>query len=341
LINWNDLKRVKERQAVDQQTLSGEIAAAHQPVVMRGLVRDWPLVSAASGSIEDTANYLFPHCDDKPVNTFIGESAMKGRFFYGDDLKSFNFERVQISVRQLFERLGDQATLENPQHIFAGAIPVPERAKSLVDENRNPLLGQETEQLISLWIGNQSRTAAHWDLAQNIACVVRGPRRFTLFPTEQVKNLYIGPLDFTLSGQAISLVDFHAPDFERFPRFKLALQHAQVAELEPGDAIYIPSLWFHHVESFDPLSILMNYWWRDAPEFMVTPLLTMLHSLLTIRDLPAAERQAWKTLFDHYIFQTDGDPMMHIPQDARGVFGELTPEKVQGLRNHLGKQLLR
>ena len=83
-----------------------------------------------------------------------------------------------------------------------------------------------------------------------------------LFPSGQIKNLYVGPLDFTLSGQAISLVDFHAPDFERFPRFKLALQHAQVAELEPGDAIYIPSLWFHHVESFDPLSILMNYWWR-------------------------------------------------------------------------------
>lgn len=201
MINWSELKQVKERSAVDQQTLFGEIATANQPVVIRGLVRDWPLVSAASGSIEDTANYLFPHCDDKPVNTFIGGAAMKGRFFYGDDLKSFNFERVQISVRQLFERLGHQVASEKPQHIFAGAIPVPDRAKTLIDENSNPLLGKETEQLISLWIGNQSRTAAHWDLAQNIACVVRGPRRFTLFPTEQVKNLYIGPLDFTLSGR--------------------------------------------------------------------------------------------------------------------------------------------
>jgi len=317
------------------------MAIENQPVIMRGLVQDWPIVSAASGSFEDTANYLLRHCDEKPVNTFIGESAMKGRFFYGDDLKSFNFDRVQISVRELIKRLSHQSARENPQHIFAGAIPVPERAKSLIDENPNPLLAKETEQLISLWIGNRSRTAAHWDLAQNIACVVRGPRRFILFPTEQLKNLYVGPLDFTLSGQAISLVDFHEPDDQRFPRFKNALQHAQVAELEPGDAIYIPSLWFHHVESTGSLSILMNYWWRDAPGFMVTPMFTLLHSLLTLRDLPAVERQAWKTMFDHYIFQTDGDPMAHIPEDARGVFGELTPQKVKELRQYLGKQLLR
>ena len=92
------------------------------------------------------------------------------------------------------------------------------------------------EQLASLWIGNRTRTAAHFDLPQNIACVISGRRRFTVFPIGQLPNLYVGPLDFTPAGQAISLVDFHAPDFERYPRFREALRHAQVAELEPGDA---------------------------------------------------------------------------------------------------------
>lgn len=341
MIDWSELGKIEERHAVDQQSFFNEIATASQPVVMRGLVRDWPIVCAASGSFQATVEYLLQHCNDQPVNTFIGKAEMKGRFFYGNDLKSLNFERVQISIQELLKRLSNQTDAEQPEYIFAGAIPVPERAKTLLDDNPNPILARQMEQLVSIWIGNQSRTAAHWDLAQNIACVVRGPRRFMLFPPDQVKNLYVGPLDFTLAGQAISLVDFHQPDHQQFPRFRQAMKNAQVAELEPGDAIYIPSLWFHHVESFASLSILMNYWWRDAPEFMVTPMLTMLHSLLTIRDLPAVERQAWKIMFDHYIFQTDGDPMSHIPLDARGIFGELTPQKVQELRKRLGKQLLR
>ena len=341
MIDWSELSSIEERHSVDQQTFFDEITKANRPVIMRGLVRDWPMVETAAGSFEDTATYLLQHCNDQPVNTFIGRSDMKGRFFYGDDLKSFNFNRIQVPIPELLNRLSDQIDAEQAEHIFAGAIPVPERAKSLMIENPNPLLDQDMEQLVSIWIGNQARTAAHWDLAQNIACVVRGPRRFMLFPPDQVGNLYVGPLDFTLAGQAISLVDFHQPDYQKFPRFEQAIKNARIAELEPGDAIYIPSLWFHYVESSAPLSILMNYWWRDAPAFMVTPLLTMLHSLLTIRDLPAAERQAWKIMFDHYIFQTDGDPMSHIPLDARGVFGELTPQKVQDLRKHLGKQLLR
>jgi oxalate decarboxylase/phosphoglucose isomerase-like protein (cupin superfamily) len=59
-------------------------------------------------------------------------------------------------------------------------------------------------------------------------------------------------------------VSFRDPDFTRFPRFREALKHAIVAELEPGDALYIPSLWWHHVESIGVLNAMVNYWW-SAP----------------------------------------------------------------------------
>src|SRR5206468_367295 len=83
-------------------------------------------------------------------------------------------------------------------------------------------------------------------------------RRFTLFPPEQLQNLYVGPLDFNPAGQAISLVDHAAPDLERFPRYAEALQHAQVAELEAGDAIFIPSMWWHAVEALAPFNALVK-----------------------------------------------------------------------------------
>jgi len=217
---------------------------------------------------------------------------------------------------------------------------VPVHLPGIERENKHTLLDDSVEQLVSLWLGNRSRTAAHYDLPQNLACVLKGRRRFILMPIDQLPNLYVGPLDFTLAGQAISLVDFLRPDFDRHPRFRSAVEQARVAELEPGDALYIPSLWWHHVETLDPLGAMMNFWWRDAPDYMFTPLITLMHSLLSIRALPAREREAWRVVFDHYIFQTGGDPMEHLPEEARGIMGELTPERVMRLRQHLARSLI-
>ena len=94
--------------------------------------------------------------------------------------------------------------------------------------------------LVSFWLGNQTSISAHYDFPDNMACVVSGERRFTLFPPEQVSNLYVGPVDQTPSGQAISMVDFRNPDLHKFPKFAQALEHAQIAEMKAGDALFIP-----------------------------------------------------------------------------------------------------
>ena len=72
------------------------------------------------------------------------------------------------------------------------------------------------------------------------------------------------------------------------------------ALLEPGDAIFIPSMWWHHVEALAPLNLLVNHWWRDAPAHMDSPMNALMHALLSVRDLPPAQRQAWAGLFHHY-----------------------------------------
>ncbi len=192
--------------------------------------------------------------------------------------------------------------------------------------------------LVSLWLGNAARTAIHWDLPQNLACVVAGRRRFTLFPIEQVANLYVGPLDRTLAGQPSSLVDLAAPDLARFPRFAAALAAAETAELGPGDALYLPSLWWHGVESPDPLGAMVNFWWRDsAAAAQVSPLLSLLHAVMTTADLPPAERARWRVLFDHYLFGED--PAAHLPPGARGILGERTEATLAPLRARLAASL--
>lgn len=308
------------------------LSAAGRPAVLRALVRDWPLVRAGS----DLPAYLRRFETERPVSAFEGAPEMKGRFFYSDDLKGFNFQRIQLSLSDLLERLGQGGD----DYLYAGAIPAPSHLPGLAEANPMPLLDPSIERLTSLWLGNRTRTAAHWDLAQNLAAVVAGRRRFILFPPDQIGNLYIGPLENTLAGQPVSLVDFAEPDLDRFPRFAEALKHAVVAELEPGDVLYVPSLWFHHVESLEDFGALLNFWWRDGPEWMTTPSFTLYHALLTLRDLPPVEKQAWRAFFDHYIFGED-DPMGHLPDEARGLMGPMTPERMARIKALLTRPLSR
>src|SRR3546814_5235870 len=83
------------------------------------------------------------------------------------------------------------------------------------------------------------------------------------FPTRrpsdlQFANLYLGPIDNTPAGRTVSLVDLDAPDLAAHPRFTEAMAQARTVELNPGDAIFIPSMWWHHVEGLDPFNILRS-----------------------------------------------------------------------------------
>ena len=205
----------------------------------------------------------------------------------------------------------------------------------------NDIAVPDDDVLVSFWLGNRTRVAPHFDFPDNVACVVAGRRRFTLFPIEQVENLYIGPLDKTPSGQAISMVDLKNPDFERFPRFREAMEAAVIYELEPGDAIFIPSMWWHNVESLSDLNLLVNYWWWASPASRGTPTSALMHAILSVRDLPPRHREAWRTLFDHYVFSADEAVYAHIPESGRGCLAPLDDDAAKKLRAQLLNSLNR
>lgn len=316
--------QVPVHHGVDRARFESEIVPAGRPAVLKGLVKPWPAVREAAISPGNLATYLARFDNGGSVRAFFGASEMKGRFSYSDDLTGFNHDQRQTTLRDVVAQVLDGRDRPDAGHLYAGGVPLPKVLPGMAEAHPVPLLDPDKERLTSLWIGNRSRTAAHWDLAQNLACVVAGRRRFTLFPPDQIGNLYVGPIDLTLAGQPISLVDIVEPDFERHPKYRSALAVAEVAELEPGDALYLPSLWWHHVESLEDFGAMINLWWRDGPEYLTTPMLTLLHALLTIRDLPPGERQQWRAFFDHYIFQTGDDPVAHLPPDARGILGSMT-----------------
>ena len=305
-------------------------------MVLRGLAADWPIVRA-----KDAAAYLRRFDSGAKTDMTVAAPEHEGRLFYTEGMAGLTFTKQSATVSAVLDRLGSVAESSSPETIAAQAVLVPEALPGFTAENRLAFLDPAIQPRI--WIGNRVVTATHHDMFSNLAVVVAGRRRFTLFPPDQVANLYIGPFEFTPAGTPASLVDPEAPDLDRFPRAAEALAHARTAELNRGDAIYIPHMWWHHVRSLDDLSILVNYWWDQAPQPQpgLAPINAMIHALLSFEGLPDDQRAAWQAMFDHFVFHASGDPNAHIPEDKRGIRGRLSDEAKERLRKTLGQMMTR
>lgn len=310
--------------------------AKRKPFIVRGLVTDWPLVSAGKISGKSARDYIESKAADRAFVVSMGSNEFDGRIFYREDM-SMNVKMGKAKLPTIFERITQVENQPDLPIIYLSAINIKNFFSGLHEENQFNMGGRKPME--SIWIGTKSRIAAHNDFPDNLAFVVAGRRRFTLFPPSEFKNLYIGPIDNTPAGRAISLVDFHKPDFKEFPKFKQALKSALTAELEPGDAIHIPSMWWHHVEGLEPFNVLVNYWWRDTPRYLGGPQNALTHAMLTIRDLPDNEKEHWRDLFKHYVFENSDEVTEHIPENGRGVLGPMTAKNASKVRSFLIKML--
>lgn len=298
-----------------------------RPILFKGLVANWPAVKEARKSLQAFAAYTENFYAGQPVVLYSAEKG--GRYFYGDDYKSLNFESSVSTLSDFFSCLHDPRK-NTASSFYIGSTSLDECLPGFRKANDIEL--NSLEPMISIWLGNESKVAAHFDAPDNLACCIAGKRTFTLFPTDQIANLYPGPLELTPSGQIISTVNFSSPDFAMHPKFEQALENALIAELEPGDALYIPSMWWHHVESHASFNGLINYWWRDVPQYLDPPIDLIYHAILTLRDLPEREKQAWKSVLDYFIFDKQTDKHAHLPEDARGSLAPLTDRSARKIR---------
>ncbi|HWF99422.1 MAG TPA: cupin-like domain-containing protein [Steroidobacteraceae bacterium] len=327
---------VPEWHHVTGEQFRERIFPAHRPAILRGAVSAWPAVMAGSRSPQALAEYLLSLPQGGPVSLIAAVPSLQGRFFYRDDMRGPNFERkpapLAAGIRALLAHLEDP----QPPAIYMDSAPLPDCLPTFTESHGLDLLRPSV--VPRIWIGNAVKVQTHYDFSSNIACVVAGRRRFTLFPPEQLPNLYVGPMDNTLAGVPCSMVRLDAPDLERYPRFRLALQHVQVAELGPGDALFIPYAWWHHVESLGPFNVLVNYWWNevDSPLNVAD---SLLHALFAIRDLPPEQRAVWRNLFDYYVFQTSGEPLGHLAPESRGLMGARGEAALRAVRMLLLRSL--
>ena len=305
-----------------------EIRAAAEPAVLKALVAGWPILRSG-----DVAAYLRGLAIPRPIQFMRAAPDIEGRMHYGPTVNTRNFERDEASLAGFLDALAAETDKERPEALAAQGLPAPEHLPGFAEVNPMPLLPPSI--IPRLWIGNAAKVATHHDPTENIACVAAGRRRFTLFPPEQVGNLYMGPFHPTPAGVQVSMVHLTAPDLDRYPRFADALEAAVVADLKPGDAIYIPYQWYHHVEALDAFNVLVNYWWDPVPAGAGSPWEAMMHGMMSLRGLPADQRRAWAAMFAHYVFLEDDDPGAHLPPEARGILGATSPQDRERMRQAL------
>jgi hypothetical protein len=334
------LARTPEWHNVDLRTLREEIIPRDKPAVLKGLVSQWPMVRAGAQSPEALLDYIRDRDLSRPVRVMLGQPDIKGLYFYRDDMTGLNFEYASRPFHAALKSILACENQADPPAIYTGATAVEENFPQIGTENTLGILDQHlTDKPASawLWLGNAVTAATHYDNLDGINCIVAGRKRFTFFPPDQFPNLYVGPLDLAPGGQPTSLVKVSAPDLERYPRFAQALAAAETVDVEPGDAVFIPSLWWHNVESLEPLNLSMNYWWFEGPKGGAEPFAALAHGLLAITPLPAGDRELWRQMFDHYVFRTNGDPAPYLPPERRGMLGPLFP----GLEGYMRAQLIR
>jgi len=147
---------------------------------------------------------------------------------------------MHVSLREYFELLRHG---ENDLRMFFYNIL--SGAPALRKDFDYPRLGLKFfKRLPVLFVGGRgAKVQMHYDidLADLILCHFGGSKHVLLIPPEQTKYMYKVPYSFS----ALYDVDFSNPDLEKYPAIKKL--NGYVATLKHGDALYIPSGYWHYI----------------------------------------------------------------------------------------------
>lgn len=222
--------------------------ARRRPVVLAGLVNDWPAVRRWSLDFLSAAHPALPITTAHVENGQVVMDRQRGLIHEPEQLAAF--------VTAL--RAGAQ-----DRYLMTPMSGLPEALRA--DAPPPQYLNAVTVQSAKLWIGPVGMVSSmHRDLADNLHAQVSGRKRFTLVAPQQSACVY--PNSFVDSVPNGCRVDIEHPDYARFPQLRDAEMF--VAELDPGDVVYIPRGWWHHVRTLD-LSISVNFWWARGMRRML------------------------------------------------------------------------
>ena len=205
----------------DPEIFQAEVMARCEPAVLRGAARDWPMLSGAttpSAALDGVVAQLRRFDSGKLAEVFVGKPEIGARYTYDATLAGFNFERSSVPFGEALTRILDSAADPGRTSMYMGSMTAETYFPGIEETTRLPFVPPAVRP--RFWVGHASTVACHYDTMDNVACVAAGRRRFTLFPPDAIRDLYVGPIDHTLAGQPISLAVGSEPGDPRFPASK-------------------------------------------------------------------------------------------------------------------------
>src|SRR5206468_3294029 len=110
------------RDGVDLKTFNEEIRPAAQPVILKGLVADWPIVRAGRESARALADCLRTHDGGQMVPVTSRPAGTDGHLFYNDEMTGFNFSRAPGKIGAVVERLLAQSAQPEASPVFIESV---------------------------------------------------------------------------------------------------------------------------------------------------------------------------------------------------------------------------
>jgi|GEM_PF-3436032 lysine-specific demethylase 8 len=256
-----------------------EIWNQYQPFLVEGVVEYWDACKKWSN------DYLIKHCGNNIVNINL----YKKGFF--DDYKNFACEDGYIDEKfkktvQYKEYVSNY--IENNSHSY-------DYSQSYLSEDLEKcfpeILGDITyptyldrKPFVQFFHGFSNKvfsstTPLHFDPVHNIFNQIRGRKKILLFPPSDYLSFYPAAVDDNRGLQDFSKVDPNLPNLELFPKFPW--QDRIEVLLQPGEMLYIPPFWWHHVTAVDE-NISVSFWYalKIQDIFKQKKILSVLSDLL-------------------------------------------------------------
>lgn len=216
-----------------------------RPVVLRGAIRGWTVFKTW------TPEYLKSLLGAMSVK--VARSPDNGEYF-DPETGVDHLRTLVLPFDEFIDRAFESGSTEK---LYLSQIAT-EKLAPLMRDIVVPEYARPPILFNNVWIGSKGNiTRCHYDMQDNLLAQVVGRKRVTLFPSRHLGRMY--PRSLFVNKSNFSRVDVIRPDYERFPRFRQV--PAYETQLDPGDMLFIPIHWFHHVVSLDA-AISVNYWWR-------------------------------------------------------------------------------
>ncbi|KAL4502518.1 hypothetical protein ABPG73_014275 [Tetrahymena malaccensis] len=237
------------KKIIDFQSFYHHFQSYNMPIVLRNAVKHWKAIRKWQSD-----EYLVNKIGEREVQVEVREDG-ENKFAYFKK----NFVKSSMKYQEFIQMYKDPNRKAN---YYLAEFGIPEELVEDIDEIELGLF--MNLEYTNFWQGaSGTESLPHTDDKDNFLCQIAGKKTIILVPPTQRSKLYVGAGKNKIKNY--SQVDFFQPDLQNFPLFS-QIKGKMKVEINPGDALFIPSFWWHHVKSSNERNLAINFWY--TPNYM-------------------------------------------------------------------------